>query len=82
MNYGRVDKLTHALLMAAREENEIVGFESEAWGGPGERVLEFGGCGHLVVCIDGEFGGSLDRAILADVAERMGFRDSRPVAFE
>jgi hypothetical protein len=31
-------------------------------------VLEFGGCGHLVVCIDGEFGGSLDRAILAGVA--------------
>ena len=62
----RVDKLTHPFLVAAREENEVVWFEGEVWGGPRQRMLEFVSHGHLSICVNSRFGGSLGCALLAE----------------
>lgn len=42
---GRVDGLSNALLVAAGQENEVVGIEGEVGGGPGE------GMAHLVALL-------------------------------
>lgn len=65
----RVDQLSHALFMAAREEDQVVGFKGEGGGGPGKGGLEFGGCGHGFVGFDCRFGCALQEIILAGDAK-------------
>ena len=44
-----IDELSDALLVSAREEYEVVGFECEVRGRPGEGLLELWCFGHVVI---------------------------------
>ena len=59
VHYRRVDELSYAFLVAPGQEYKVVGVEAKVWGRPGEGLLELGSGGHLGICFDCRFRGTL-----------------------